>query len=114
MSKFPDYRMDGRWIRSLRGERSRVEQMLPYGYFNEEEPSLEGNIERVSAILLINQECPYSCLMCDLWKHTTIESVPTGAIPAQIQYALEKLAPATHLKLTNRSWPEFIDSSRCH
>jgi len=39
--------------------------------------------------------------MCDLWKHTTDETVPVGAIPAQLEYALEKLGPAKHLKLFN-------------
>ena len=93
--------MDGRWIRSMRGEKSPVDPYLPYGWFNEQELSLQGAVKEVSAILLTNRECPYSCLMCDLWKHTTNETVPAGAIPAQIEFALEKLSPATHLKLFN-------------
>ena len=93
--------MDGRWIRSIRGEKSPVDPYVPYGWFNEQELSLQGVVEEVSAILLTNRECPYSCLMCDLWKHTTSETVPTGAIPAQIELALENLSPATHLKLFN-------------
>jgi len=93
--------MDGRWIRSMRGEKSPVDPYLPYGWFNEQELSLQGAVKEVSAILLTNRECPYSCLMCDLWKHTTKETVPAGAIPAQIEFALEKLSPATHLKLFN-------------
>ena len=39
--------------------------------------------------------------MCDLWKNTLMESVPAGAIPAQIGYALERLAPARQIKLYN-------------
>lgn len=39
--------------------------------------------------------------MCDLWKNTTDESVPVGAIPAQIDYALSRLPPAQHIKLYN-------------
>jgi len=101
MSSFPGIRMDGRWIRSMRGEKSPVDPYLPYGWFNEQERNLDGEVKNVSAILLTNRECPYSCLMCDLWKHTTKETVPIGAIPAQIEYALEKLSPATHLKLFN-------------
>ena len=93
--------MDGRWIRSMRGEKSPVDSYLPYGWFNEQERNLDGEVKNVSAILLTNRECPYSCLMCDLWKHTTKETVPNGAIPAQIEFALEKLSPATHLKLFN-------------
>ena len=101
MSSFPGFRMDGPWIRSMRGEKSPVDPYLPYGWFNEQELSLQGAVKEVSAILLTNRECPYSCLMCDLWKHTTNETVPAGAIPAQIEFALEELSPATHLKLFN-------------
>jgi radical SAM enzyme (TIGR01210 family) len=107
MSSFPGIRMDGRWIRSMRGEKSPVDSYLPYGWFNEKERSLDGEVKNVSAILLTNRECPYSCLMCDLWKHTTKETVPTGAIPAQIEFALQKLSPATHLKLFNNG--SFFD-----
>jgi len=101
MSSFPGIRMDGRWIRSMRGEKSPVDPYLPYGWFNDQERTLEGDVKEVAAVLLTNRECPYSCLMCDLWKHTTSETVPVGAIPAQLEYALEKLSPATHLKLFN-------------
>jgi radical SAM enzyme (TIGR01210 family) len=39
--------------------------------------------------------------MCDLWRNTLSDTVPVGAIPAQIDYALAKLAPAHQLKLYN-------------
>ncbi len=101
MSRLPGYRIDGRWIRSMRGEKSPVDPSLPNGWFNEQELDLQGDIKEVSAILLTNRECPFNCLMCDLWKHTTSETVAVGAIPAQIEFALEKLSPAAHLKLFN-------------
>lgn len=101
MSSFPAYRTDGRWIRSMRGPKSPVDPDVPYGWFNEKERSLGGELKEVSAILLTNRECPYSCLMCDLWKHTTDETTAAGAIPEQINYALERLEAATHLKLFN-------------
>jgi len=101
MSNFPGFETDGRWIRSVRGEKAPVDPRLPYGWFNEKERSLQGGIEEVSAILLTNRECPFTCLMCDLWKHTTGKPVPAGAIPVQIEYALKKLRPATLLKLYN-------------
>ena len=40
-------------------------------------------------------------MFCDLWKNTTDEIVPTGAIPTQIEYALSRLPPAKHIKLYN-------------
>jgi len=101
MSSFPGYRTDGRWIRSMRGDKSPMDPNVAYGWFNEQERALDGEMKDVAAILLTNRECPYSCLMCDLWKHTTNETVPAGAIPDQIEFALNKLTPATHLKLYN-------------
>lgn len=101
MSKLPGFRTDGGWIRSLRGEKHPSDPFLPYGWFNERERGRDGTREEVSVILLTNRECPYSCLMCDLWKHTTDERVPPGAIPVQIEYALERLSPASTVKLYN-------------
>jgi radical SAM enzyme (TIGR01210 family) len=39
--------------------------------------------------------------MCDLWKNTTRDTVPPGAIPAQIGHALTRLGPAREVKLYN-------------
>jgi hypothetical protein len=39
--------------------------------------------------------------MCDLWKNTTDERVPIGAIPEQIDFALSQLPTAKHIKLYN-------------
>jgi radical SAM enzyme (TIGR01210 family) len=40
-------------------------------------------------------------LMCDLWRNTLTETVPVGAIPAQIDFALQRLPPARQIKLYN-------------
>ena len=58
-------------------------------------------VEPVATIFLTNRECPFRCLMCDLWRNTLSETVPLGAIPAQIDHALLKLPPARQLKLYN-------------
>ncbi len=39
--------------------------------------------------------------MCDLWRHTLAEGVPSGAIPAQIAYALSRTPEAQQIKLYN-------------
>ncbi len=39
--------------------------------------------------------------MCDLWKNTTVESVPAGAIPRQIEWALEQMPKVKQIKLYN-------------
>ncbi len=39
--------------------------------------------------------------MCDLWKNTTDKSIPVGAIPHQIEWALTQMPKVKHLKLYN-------------
>ena len=46
---------------------------------------------RSVVILLTNKECPWRCVMCDLWQNTLTATVPPGAIPRQIDYALTQL-----------------------
>lgn len=74
---------------------------LPYAWNVENERTRSGNVEEVGTIFLTNKECPFQCLMCDLWKNTTDQPVPLGAIPAQIEYALERMSSVKHLKLYN-------------
>ena len=76
------------WILSQRPSRSAVNPLEPNGFFLEEELSGSGRVVSSGGILLTNRECPWRCLMCDLWKHTLPYSVPPGAIPKQIDYAL--------------------------
>lgn len=76
------------WIRAHRPERHRVDPWKPYAFLVEEEPSNAGATVPVLTVFLANRECPWRCLMCDLWKNTLTETVPLGAIPAQIDHAL--------------------------
>lgn len=101
MSKCPGFTIDSSWILSRRGSKNQVDPFRPYAFFVEKEHTSGGNIEEVAAVFLTNRECPFSCLMCDLWKNTTDNPVPPGAIPTQIEYALSQLPPARHIKLYN-------------
>ncbi len=89
------------WIVDRRSQRNQLDPFRPYGFFVEEERSASGEIASVATVLLANRECPWRCLMCDLWKNTLTETVPGGAIPAQIEYALEHLPRASQIKLYN-------------
>lgn len=80
-----------RWVEAQRPARAPVDPNRPYGFFVEIERSASGEVESGATILLINRECPWRCVMCDLWKHTTQQPVPGGAIPGQIRYALDQL-----------------------
>jgi radical SAM enzyme (TIGR01210 family) len=73
----------------------------PYAFCVEPERGADGRVDDVATIFLTNRECPFRCLMCDLWKNTLDGPTPRGAIPRQIDYALSRLPPARRIKLYN-------------
>src|SRR5262245_51546311 len=62
------------------------------GVVLEDERAADGTIARVATVFLTGRECPWRCLMCDLWKYTTESDTPRGAIPRQIADARRQLA----------------------
>jgi archaeosine synthase beta-subunit len=62
---------------------------------------------RVLTVFLAGAECPFSCVFCDLWKHTLEGPTPPGALPAQLRLALAEpavqAARPTCVKLYNAS-----------
>lgn len=90
-----------KWILAQRPQRAQLDSAKPYAFFVEDECSSIGEIVPVATIFLTNRECPWRCVMCDLWKNTLTETVPPGAIPRQIAYALERLPAARQVKLYN-------------
>jgi archaeosine synthase beta-subunit len=101
MSELPHLLVSDKWIVSMRGKKNPVDPFRPYGWMVEKERTISGKIEETGIIFLTNRECPFHCLMCDLWKNTIDESIPPGAIPAQIEWALGKMPDIKHLKLYN-------------
>jgi radical SAM enzyme (TIGR01210 family) len=89
------------WILDRRGARNAVDAGRAYAELTEEEPAGSGETVSISTIFLTNRECPWRCLMCDLWRNTLPDSVPAGAIPAQIRDSLARLPPARWVKLYN-------------
>jgi radical SAM enzyme (TIGR01210 family) len=90
-----------RWILSHRPERNALDPRRPYAFFVEEERSAAGEVVPVATVFLTNRECPWRCVMCDLWRNTLTETMPEGAIPEQIDYALSQLSAARQIKLYN-------------
>ena len=88
-------------IVAARGSKEEVDPRRPYAFLLEREYIAPGRIEEVATVLLTNRECPFRCLMCDLWKHTTDAPVAVGDIPRQLDFALESLSAAQHVKLYN-------------
>ena len=94
-------------ITAARGPKAAVDPSRPYAFFVEPERTAAGRVEDVATIFLTNRECPFRCLMCDLWRHTTDAPLAPGMIPAQIDHALERLPDARHVKLYNNG--NFFD-----
>ena len=108
VSIYPEERLErDRWIMARRRPRNVLDPLRPYAFFVEEECSANGEIVPVATVFLTNRECPWRCLMCDLWQDTLTETLPSGAIPAQINYALKQLPEARHIKLYNNG--SFFD-----
>lgn len=101
-------RIDDDWILSQRGPRATVDPRRAYAYLVEPEYQREGRIEEVATIFITNKECPFRCLMCDLWTHTTITRSKPGVVVEQIRQALSELPPAPHVKLYNAG--NFFDA----
>jgi radical SAM enzyme (TIGR01210 family) len=97
-----------RWILSRRGPRAAPDARRAAAAFVEPERSEAGEVVPVATVFLVNRECPWRCLMCDLWRHTLEEAVPPGALPAQLEGALAGLPPARQIKLYNSG--SFFDA----
>jgi archaeosine synthase beta-subunit len=95
------------WITAMRpnlvGERSAIRTDRPAGWLVEEEPKPGGRgVWTTLTVFLVNRECPWRCLMCDLWRHTTPGPVPPGAVTMQLDHALGEAGRAhRQLKLYN-------------
>ncbi len=95
------------WIQRMRPDFSQHRGSLsletPSHQLVEFEPVGAGQSLKTLTVFLTNRECPWHCLMCDLWKETAPKSVPSGSIPRQLRHALNDLAAADarHLKLYN-------------
>jgi radical SAM enzyme (TIGR01210 family) len=77
------------------------------GLLVEEERRPGGEVEPVLTVFLAGSECPFTCVFCDLWRHTLEQPTPPGALPAQVRLALAdeavREARPRRIKLYNAS-----------
>lgn len=88
-------------VEEYRPPKEIMDPQKPDFFLHEQEIQRDGRIKKVNTIFLTNRECPFKCVMCDLWRHTLDEPTPEGAIPNQIKYALNRLPKADVVKLYN-------------
>ena len=94
-----------RFVLSRRPLRSRPGTWRHQGVLVEPERTADGRIVGVATIFLTGRECPWRCVMCDLWQHTITEDTPRGALVHQLDQALESIrgdgSGPEHVKLYN-------------
>ncbi|MEO8353825.1 MAG: radical SAM protein [Chthoniobacteraceae bacterium] len=90
-----------RWVLDRREPAQPHDPWTPVGFFVEGERAHSGEVVPVATVLLTNRECPFRCAMCDLWQQMLADTVPSGAILAQLDYALARLPPTRQVKLYN-------------
>lgn len=84
-----------------RGRKTALDPGRAYAVLAEQEIDGSGVLAPTSVIFLTNKECPFRCVMCDLWVNTLDTPIAPGLIPVQIRSALAGLPPARHVKLYN-------------
>jgi len=89
------------WVLEQRGPKARLDPMRPYAAVVEDELDANGVLAPTAVVFITNRECPFRCVMCDLWRNTLDDTVPPGAIAAQIRTALRELPPVRQIKLYN-------------
>ena len=89
------------WIRSLRAPKPSFDPWVPQAVQIEDERARDGSTASVGTVFITNRECPFTCLMCDLWKYTTDESLPVGAVDRQVESALAQMGAISQVKLYN-------------
>ena len=76
-----------RFVIDLRGPRPKHDPRRYQDLAVDDELTERGTVARVGTVFLTGRECPWRCAMCDLWRFTTRDDTPAGALPAQIDAA---------------------------
>jgi len=97
-------------VRARRATKVTLDPWRAQGWRLEEERQPDGALVPDLTVFLTGRECPWACVFCDLWRHTTDRPTPVGATWHQLRAALSEAGaqPATaQLKLYNAS--NFFD-----
>ncbi|MGQ9620086.1 MAG: radical SAM protein [Bacteroidales bacterium] len=109
MNDLHKHYLSRKWILTQRGRKNSVNPLKPYNWLIEKECNSELTVEDVGVVFLTNRECPFTCLMCDLWKNTIDYTLQEGIIPEQIKFALSKMTGINSIKIYNSG--SFFDTA---
>jgi radical SAM enzyme (TIGR01210 family) len=84
-----------RYVLARRGTRPTLDPFTTQGVLVEPERAADGTTATTATVFLTGRECPWRCVMCDLWQHTTTSDTPRGAIASQVRAAVEQLRQGT-------------------
>jgi hypothetical protein len=106
IAAYPDGRAArDRFVLERRGPRPSLDPWASPRVVVDREPDLDGaggGVVDVATLFLTGRECPWRCVMCDLWRHTIEGDTPIGAIEQQIAQGVARLDHAVrHIKLYN-------------
>ncbi len=95
MPAYPDNRTArDRFIVEARHDRPTRDPWTAPDVVVEDERTAGGGTSRTATVFLTGRECPWRCLMCDLWQYTTEGKTPPGAIAMQVAKASQRLRAA--------------------
>jgi archaeosine synthase beta-subunit len=86
-----------RFVVDRRGPRTPHDPWRHQGVHLEDERAADGTIVPSATVFLTGRECPWRCVMCDLWQHTIAGDTPPGALVRQLDAAQESLRAAGQL-----------------
>jgi len=92
-----------RFVLARRPPRAKHDPWRHQGLLIEDEPTPSGAMAGVATVFLTGRECPWRCVMCDLWRFTIEEDTPEGAIPAQLDHVRAELDTRP-----GEAWPSVI------
>lgn len=101
MNESPADYINDAWILQHRPGREHIQPDKPYAVLTEPEHQPDGSTEEVTTVFLSNRECPFRCLMCDLWRYTLAYTVSPDQLATQVEQGIDLFPQNRHIKLYN-------------
>lgn len=99
--------IDSRMVLAARGLKNPVVPQPTPLVITESEPDADWQLRSATTVFLLGKECPFRCLMCDLWRHTTDQRTEPGSLVRQLAAVLPSITHRDTIKLYNAS--NFFD-----